>query len=69
MPDFMNTTALFTFNGWALDGYFDVFWLKPDDQTVSQLLVKIAPELAVLIAMTIVFLGLARLFARRWETA
>jgi ABC-2 type transport system permease protein len=26
MPDFMNTTVLFTFNGWALDGYLKVFW-------------------------------------------
>ena len=28
MPDFMNTTALFTFNGWALDGYLKIFWYE-----------------------------------------
>jgi ABC-2 type transport system permease protein len=69
MPDFMNTTALFTFNGWALDGYLDVFWYRESGETLIQMLLKIMPELIVLGGMTIVFLVAARLFARRWETA
>ncbi|MCI0365777.1 MAG: ABC transporter permease [Phycisphaerales bacterium] len=56
----MDVAGLFTFNGWALDGYQKVFW---DDKPVWQLW----PQLAVLAAMAIVCLALARQFARRWE--
>jgi ABC-2 type transport system permease protein len=68
MPDFMNTTALFTFNGWALDGYLKVFWYGDPAATLLQSLLSLAPQLAVLGAMTVVFLAIARVLARRWET-
>jgi ABC-2 type transport system permease protein len=68
MPDFMNTTALFTFNGWALDGYLKVFWYDDPDASLLQSLASLLPQLAVLAGLTVVFLGVARLFARRWET-
>jgi len=68
MPEFMNTTALFTFNGWALDGYLKVFWYEDPAATLLQSLLSLAPELAMLGAMTIVFLAVARALARRWET-
>lgn len=68
MPDFMNTTALFTFNGWALDGYLKIFWYGDPAATLAGSLLSLAPQLAVLGAMTAVFLAVARLLARRWET-
>jgi len=69
MPDFMDTTALFTFNGWALDGFLDVFWYGDPDAGPGATLLEILPELGALAGMTVGFLLLARLFARRWETA
>jgi ABC-2 type transport system permease protein len=68
MPEFMNTTALFTFNGWALDGYLKVFWYDDPNAGVAGTIVSLLPQLAVLAAATVVFLVVARVFARRWET-
>lgn len=58
---FMDIAGLFTFNGWALDGYQKVFW---DDKPLWELW----PQLAVLGLMAVVFMTLARRLARRWET-
>jgi ABC-2 type transport system permease protein len=66
---FIATTSPYTFNGWALDGYLDVFWNRDPDETLRQMFWKITPEIGVLLGMTIVFLIIARLVARRWETA
>jgi ABC-2 type transport system permease protein len=60
MTDTMQRVGLITFNAWALDGYLKVFWR---DAALWQLW----PQLAVLTALTLAFLGLARLLARRWE--
>jgi ABC-type multidrug transport system permease subunit len=62
MSEAMQKIGLFTFNAWALDGYLKVFWRQA---AVWQLW----PQLLVLGTATLVFLGLARLLARRWETA
>jgi ABC-2 type transport system permease protein len=62
MSDTMQKLGLLTFNAWALDGYLKVFW---HDQPIWQLW----PQLSVLALLTAVFMGLARTFARRWETA
>ena len=62
MSDTMQRIGLFTFNAWALDGYLKVFWRQA---AVWQLW----PQLLVLGTATLVFLSLARLLARRWETA
>jgi ABC-2 type transport system permease protein len=62
MPELMKKIGLFTFNGWAIDGYTKVFWR---DEPISSLV----PQLEVLIGSGIVLFLLARLFARRWETA
>jgi ABC-2 type transport system permease protein len=62
MPPFMKNLGLFTFNGWALDGYQKVFWFEA---SVWQLW----PQVLVLFGSAIVFLVAARLLARRWETA
>jgi ABC-2 type transport system permease protein len=62
MSEAMQKIGLFTFNAWALDGYLKVFWRQA---AVWQLW----PQLLVLGTATVVFLSLARLLARRWETA
>lgn len=62
MPDAMKTAGLFTFNSWAIDGYTKVFWR---DEPIWHL----GPQLAVLILSAIVLFVVARLLARRWETA
>jgi ABC-2 type transport system permease protein len=61
MSDTMQTMGLVTFNAWALDGYIKVFWR---DEPVTALW----PQVAVLVGLCVVFLGAARLAARRWET-
>lgn len=62
MSDGMQRLGLVTFNAWALDGFVKVFWR---DARV----IDLAPQVGVLLAFTVVFLALARLFARRWERA
>ncbi|MBD3236798.1 MAG: ABC transporter permease subunit [Candidatus Eisenbacteria bacterium] len=68
MPDFMDTAALFTFNGWALDGYLKVFWYDDPNATVLQSVGALLPQLAVLAGLAAIFFFGARLLARRWET-
>ena len=62
MSESMQQVGLVTFNAWALDGYLKVFWR---DAPLWQLW----PQVLVLCSLTVVFLALARVFARRWETA
>ena len=51
-----------TFNANALDGYEKVFWREAP-------LVAIWPQVVVLAALTVAFLVVARMLAKRWETA
>jgi hypothetical protein len=60
MSETMQSVGLVTFNAWALDGYLKVFWRQAP-------LVDLWPQAAVLTALTVVLLTLARLLARRWE--
>jgi ABC-2 type transport system permease protein len=62
MSETMQKFGLLTFNGWALDGYLKVFWRNAP-------LWDLWPQVLVLTAASVVFMGAARLFARRWETA
>jgi ABC-2 type transport system permease protein len=62
MSETMQRMGLLTFNAWALDGYLKVFWRNAP-------IVALWPQLLVLTLLTIVFLSLARTFARRWEAA
>ena len=62
MSETMQKFGLLTFNGWALDGYLKVFWRNAP---VWQLW----PQVLVLAGLSVVFMALARTFARRWETA
>lgn len=57
----MQKIGLVTFNAWALDGYIKVFWRNAS-------VVELWPQVLVLSALTIGFMGVARIFARRWET-
>jgi ABC-2 type transport system permease protein len=62
MSETMQKLGLLTFNAWALDGYLKVFWR---DAPVWRLW----PQLVVLTLLAAAFMALARVFARRWETA
>lgn len=62
MSESMQRLGLVTFNAWALDGYLKVFWR-------SAPLWQLWPQVLVLTTLTLVFLGSARMLARRWETA
>jgi len=68
MPKFMETLGLFTFNGWALDGFLKVFWYGDVHASAMHTLQTLTPQLAMLTMLTVVFLGMARSLARRWET-
>ncbi len=62
MSPTMKRLGLFTFNGWALDGYVKVFWRHAP-------LLQLWPQVLVLAALAAAFLTAARLAARRWESA
>jgi ABC-2 type transport system permease protein len=62
MTETMQRIGLVTFNAWALDGYLKVFWRNAP-------VVDLWPQVLVLGILCGVFLGLARLLARRWELA
>ena len=60
MTEAMQKAGLVTFNAWALDGYVKVFWREAP-------LTALLPQVGMLTGFLVVFLVLARLFARRWE--
>ena len=62
MSETMQRFGLLTFNAWALDGYLKVFWRNAP-------IWALWPQLLVLTTLTVVFMTLARTFARRWEMA
>ena len=62
MTESMQRIGLLTFNAWALDGYLKVFWR-------SAPVWQLWPQVLVLTSLTVVFLTLARVLARRWEMA
>lgn len=61
MSEGMQKMGLVTFNAWALDGYIKVFWRNAP-------ITDLWPQVAVLVGLGAVFLIVARMFARRWET-
>jgi ABC-2 type transport system permease protein len=61
MPDGIKKIGNFTFNAHALDGYQAVFWRDAR-------LIELWPQVLILAALTLVFMTVARLLARRWET-
>ena len=61
MPESIKKIGNFTFNAHALDGYQAVFWRDAR-------LIELWPQVAILAGLTVVFLAIARILARRWET-
>jgi linearmycin/streptolysin S transport system permease protein len=61
MPEEIKKIGNFTFNAHALDGYQAVFWRDAR-------LIELWPQVLILAALTVVFMTVARLLARRWET-
>lgn len=68
MPAFMHTVAKFTLNGWAMDGFLQVFWYDNPHASLAQSVLALAPQVAVLLGITCVCLALAYTLARRWTT-
>ena len=62
MTETMQKVGLLTFNAWALDGYLKVFWRQAP-------IWQLWPQVLVLGIATVGCLALARVLARRWETA
>ncbi len=62
MSEAMQKIGLVTFNAWALDGFIKVFWREAA-------LIELWPQVLVLGGLTVVFMSVARLLARRWEGA
>jgi ABC-2 type transport system permease protein len=60
MSDTMQRFGLVTFNSWALDGYLKVFWREAP-------VIALWPQVLVLATLTVIFLGVSRVLARRWE--
>lgn len=67
LPESIARLSKLTFNGWALDGFLKVFWYDDPADGVVATLRSIVPEIAVLLAATLVFMVTARMLARRWE--
>ncbi|MBI4818710.1 MAG: ABC transporter permease [Deltaproteobacteria bacterium] len=67
MPPVMETVSHFTFNGWAIDGYLQVFWYDDPSHGVARALSALGPSVAVLWSMTATFALVALRFARRWN--
>ncbi len=62
MPEKMQKIGLITINAWALDGFQKVFWREEP-------LFNLWPQVAVLLAASLLFFAAARRIARRWEIA
>jgi ABC-type multidrug transport system permease subunit len=62
MSETMQKVGLLTFNAWALDGFLKVFWRQAP-------LWQLWPQVLVLVTLTLAFLTIARMLARRWEAA
>ncbi len=69
MSPTMQSAGLASFNAWAIDGFQKVFWYKGSGhRSITQVLVDISPQVAVIVSLCIAFLVVARILARRWET-
>lgn len=68
MPEIVQKVGLFTFNGQALNGYHKVFWYSIAADSFVESLIRLWPQVSVLAGLSVAFLIIARLLARRWET-
>jgi len=68
MSESMQTVSKLTFNGWAMDGYRLVFWYDDPDATLLESLATLVPSISVIIGLTVLFVTISRLLARRWAS-
>lgn len=66
MPTFVLKLSSVAFNAWSMDGFLKVFWYTSPDQSI---VMSILPELAVILTMASLFLGIAMTVARKWSYA
>ena len=59
MPEWLQTLSWYTFNGWALDGFQQVFWYDVGPDGLGR-------HMLILLACSALFVGLARWRAGRW---
>jgi ABC-2 type transport system permease protein len=60
MPKWMQNIGLISFNAWAIDGYYKIFWREMG-------ILQILPQVAVLLAAGVVFFSIAaHLFRKRF---
>lgn len=69
MPPIMETIGLFTFNGWALDGYLKVLWYSNSESGTLAVLASLLPQITVLLAFSTCCLLIATRLGKRWETS
>jgi ABC-2 type transport system permease protein len=62
MPEKLQKLGLITINGWALDGFLKIFWREEP-------LIRIWPQVTVLVLGAAMIFTAARIVARKWETA
>jgi ABC-2 type transport system permease protein len=62
MPEKLQKLGLITINGWALDGFLKVFWREEP-------LIRLWPQVTVLVVGAAMIFTAARVVARKWETA
>jgi ABC-2 type transport system permease protein len=60
MPEAMQKAGLLTINAWAIDGFTKVFWR-------DEPLIRLWPQVSVLLVVGVVLFVIARTLARRWE--
>ena len=63
MPKFVLELSSVAFNAWAMDGFLDVFWHYIPGESI---LLAIAREVFVILAMAAAFLAVAFVSSRRW---
>jgi ABC-2 type transport system permease protein len=68
MSDFFDTVGLFTFNGWAIDGYLKVLWSTDPTLGTFTMISSIWRQVVVLAMINILCLFFAFRFGRRWES-
>lgn len=62
MPEKLQNLGLFTINGWAIDGFLKVFWR-------DEPLIRLWPQVTVLVVGGAMIFTAARVVARKWETS
>lgn len=68
MSEFMETVAMCTFNGWAIEGFLQVFWYDEQRDSLLASISKLGPALLALATMSFFSFFASLHFARRRES-